>query len=266
MNTRILTEASFKKDKHKSLFESSEFFQFNESELAELRTECLKCICSVTHKFCVSHIDSDVDEMETDSDADSCSIDDCSYSSNSVHDSDSDFILSDCELELDDDAGLYGDGHHSEELIHSNDITESESVVSSSSSSIHTKPVGKKAATATYGGTQSDDNSNLRAKDNLLCPGDVIEYRNKANGGIIKMNAIVTIVLTGTERHIILDNGFVLHQGRHWVRKVKMYSTADKSLLPNPYAEWCPLDSCLLQHGSIDDGDDNSDNDKDDKK
>ena len=267
LDSRLLNENSFKLDKHQSVFLSSHVFSFNDTNLQQLRMECLKCICRATEKYCIDRIDDDTGETddadESDSDTaldeHSCATGCCScnktcvssgsaISDDSSHSSDydttdhedSDFVLSDCELEVDADGNMDGSNHD-----------DTSSITSGCSSFAMDEPT-----TGTGHGTDLGNDIDLHSKDILLCPGDVIEYKNKKSSAEIKRNAIVTIVCNDTERYIVLDNGFILHKRKYWVRKVKMYSAVDKSLLPNPYAEWSSLDTCLFQNGHIDKEDD----------
>jgi len=94
--------------------------------------------------------------------------------------------------------------------------------------------------------TDPDDN-----EKELVCPGDVIEYMENNADESIKKCSIVSIEEDNSTSTIILKNGEVLHPNTHSIRKIKMYSTMSRNLVPNPLAQWHYLNNCHLQSGSI---------------
>ena len=105
--------------------------------------------------------------------------------------------------------------------------------------------------------------STATSRDNLLCPGDVVEYKTIKKPGPAKRSSIATIVDSGASRSVILRNSVVLKPREHVVRKVKMYCGATEYLISNPLAEWIDIHDCVLQEGTLlsADEDDSSDSD-----
>ena len=104
--------------------------------------------------------------------------------------------------------------------------------------------------------------------DNLISPGDVLEYCTIDGDQTAKRCSVETIIDSEHESYLVLQNGTVLRPKAHSVRKIKFYDEYNHELIPNPLAEWHRLDKCILQSGSMngdkecleDDGDDGSDN------
>ena len=106
---------------------------------------------------------------------------------------------------------------------------------------------------------QSKNNSNHDCDDfetdNLVSPGDVLEYCTIDRDQTARRCSVETIIDSDHESYLILKNGTVLRPKTHSVRKIKFYDEYNKELIPNPLAEWHRLDKCILQPGSMN-GDD----------
>ena len=89
--------------------------------------------------------------------------------------------------------------------------------------------------------------------DNLISPGDVLEYCTINEDQTGKRCSVQTIIDRDHESYVILKNGTVLYPKTHSVRKIKFYDEYNRELVPNPLAEWHRLDKCILQPGSIND-------------
>ena len=89
--------------------------------------------------------------------------------------------------------------------------------------------------------------------DNLISPGDVLEYCTIDKDLTVKRCSVQTIIDSDHESYIILKNGTVLHPKIHSVRKTRFYDECNHELIPNPLAEWHRLDKCILQEGSMND-------------
>ena len=87
--------------------------------------------------------------------------------------------------------------------------------------------------------------------DNLICPGDVLEYCTIDKDLTVKRCSVKTIIDSDHESYIILKNGTILHPKMHSVRKTRFYNECNNELIPNPLAEWHRLDKCILQPGSM---------------
>ena len=83
--------------------------------------------------------------------------------------------------------------------------------------------------------------------DNLVCPGDVLEYCTVDCDESAGQSSVDTIIEGGTDTYVVLKNGIVLHPMRIVVRKVKFYNGCNEELIPNPPPEWHRLDECTLQ-------------------
>ena len=90
-----------------------------------------------------------------------------------------------------------------------------------------------------------------RHEDNLLCPGDVVEYQCVNYGGPVKRATITSIKDSRRTQYVQLDNDYVLRPRLHRVRKVKMYCGATGNLIPNPMATWHGVEQCTLQAGAL---------------
>ena len=83
--------------------------------------------------------------------------------------------------------------------------------------------------------------------DNLVCPGDVLEYSTIDDGQTARRSPVDTIIESGTDTYVVLKDGTLLRPKTHSVRKVKFYDGCNQELIPNPLAEWHRLDKCILQ-------------------
>lgn len=101
--------------------------------------------------------------------------------------------------------------------------------------------------------------------DNLISPGDVLEYCTIDGDQTARRCSVETIIDSDHKSYVILKNGTVLRPTTHSVRRIKFYDEYNQELIPNPLAEWHRLDKCILQPGSMnhdnvcfgDDGDGN---------
>ena len=91
-------------------------------------------------------------------------------------------------------------------------------------------------------GDCDDDDS-----DNLVCPGNVLEYCAIDGNETARRSPVETIIESGTDTYVVLKDGVMLQPKRHSVRKVKFYDGCNQELIPNPLAEWHRLDECILQ-------------------
>ena len=98
--------------------------------------------------------------------------------------------------------------------------------------------------------------------DNLVCPGDVIEYCTINMDTAVKRHSVKIIVDNINRSYIILSDGLILRPKCHAVRKVKMYCSDTGVLVPNPLSEWHRLEKCILQSGFVDTPDEST-NDSD---
>ena len=87
--------------------------------------------------------------------------------------------------------------------------------------------------------------------DNLICPGDVIEYCTINDLESVRRSSVHTIVDNKTTSFVTLTSGYILRPKEHSVRKIKMYCSSSEILIPNPLSEWHSLDKCILQAGTI---------------
>ena len=70
--------------------------------------------------------------------------------------------------------------------------------------------------------------------DNLICPGDVIEYCIINDSESVRRSSVHTIVDNKTNSFITLTSGHILRPKEHSVRKIKMYCSSSETLIPNP--------------------------------
>jgi len=194
---------------------------------------------------------------------------DSSTDPSSISCSDSSYHLSDDEDEIDESADLYGDntdtdtrqvertpsddsdddnGKHGPGTIYDDGSTDGEDEISVKEMYSDFK-TGRKH---TRKSLRTDQYCVDSAPDNLVCPGDVLEYCTINMDMVVKRNSVNTIVDTNASSYIVLSDGFVLSPKYHAVRKVKMYCSDTGLLIPNPLSEWHTLGKCILQSGSID--------------
>lgn len=90
----------------------------------------------------------------------------------------------------------------------------------------------------------SDD---LDDTDNLVCPGDVLEYVTVDGDQEARRSTVDTIIEGGSETCVVLKDGTLLRHKLCSVRKVQFYDGRNQDLIPNPLARWHRLDKCILQ-------------------
>ena len=83
--------------------------------------------------------------------------------------------------------------------------------------------------------------------DNIVCPGDVIEYCTIDGDQTARRSSVDTIIESGADTYVVLKNGMMLQPKTHSVCKVKFYDGCNQELIPNPLVEWHRLDKCILQ-------------------
>ena len=83
--------------------------------------------------------------------------------------------------------------------------------------------------------------------DNLVCPGDVLEYVTIDGDQAARRSTVDTIIEGGMETCIVMKDGTILRPKMYSVRKVKFYDGCNQELIPNPLAQWHRLDKCILQ-------------------
>ena len=89
----------------------------------------------------------------------------------------------------------------------------------------------------------SDD---LDDTDNLVCPGDVLEYVTINEDQEARRSTVDTIIEGGSETCVVLKDGTLLRPKFYSVRKVQFYDGRNQDLIPNPLARWHRLDKCIL--------------------
>ena len=263
-----LLEKSYDKDGHHNLFSTMEHLSFTESNLGNLRKDILYLICNITEKYCTVRVDEDDSESISLSCQNCCMCDDptspvnlscmecqpcdesdCSEMDNELITVDSGSVyVPDCEVENDDEGSLYGSDSQSNCSREDEDCSDCSYSGNRSQSHRCYNPTS-----CVVTDDESDDDVDDNTNDNLLCPGDMIEYR-AISSSTIKKNSIVAINCNEKRKDrssLVLKNGSILHCNKYKVRKIKMYNQMTGSLIPNPLPEWHPLERCLLQHGSV---------------
>lgn len=92
---------------------------------------------------------------------------------------------------------------------------------------------------------------------NLLCPGDMIEYYRVNDRSYIRRESITELCDSKISqyRKIQLKDGQTLYAGTHvLLRKIQSYCPDTKQLIPNPLGEWQTMEECMIQPGTIVDG------------
>lgn len=94
----------------------------------------------------------------------------------------------------------------------------------------------------------SDDVAVLQSTNGLLCPGDLVAYRQRENRGNTKTATIVRLLDPSTpdKKEITLANRQILRPYIHEVRRVKMYGGGACGHLTDPLSIWMKLEDCTL--------------------
>ena len=253
---------SFDADGHSNIISSHDQFSYNEVEIKRLRQDCLRLVCGVFEKYCTVRSKS----------AEKCEFSDCSQKccSNGGHESDEEsvstksssdsssmlsensgsiYMPEDDDIEPDKTDHLYGD---SAANLNNSYCSECTNHAGDDDSSIeecysdYKKSGGTRCRSSV---TSNDDDSACAAK--VVCPGDIVEYRDIQSGGPAKRDSIVTIEDSTKATYIVLKSGVILRPKTHVIRKVKVYCDATENLIPNPLAKWLDVDKCYLQSGSL---------------
>ena len=104
-----------------------------------------------------------------------------------------------------------------------------------------------KTNNARCGNDIDDASDNPDDTDNLVCPGDVLEYVTIDGDQAARRSTVDTIIEGGMETCIAMKDGTILRPKMYSVRKVKFYDGRNQELIPNPLAQWHSLDKCILQ-------------------
>jgi len=118
----------------------------------------------------------------------------------------------------------------------------------------------------------SDDVAVLQSTNGLLCPGDLVAYRQRENRVNTKTATIVRLLDPSTpdKKEITLANRQILRPYIHEVRRVKMYGGGACGHLTDPLSIWMKLEDCTLFVGcttsmSANEGDDINSDKKNDR-
>ncbi len=111
----------------------------------------------------------------------------------------------------------------------------------------------------------------LKSTNGLLCPGDLVAYRQSDPRGKSKLSTIVSLLDPSTQdkKEIILENGDILRPFIHEVKREKMYGGGACEHITDPLLVWMKVEHCTLFVGctstflEVDDDFTNT-NDKDD--
>lgn len=104
-----------------------------------------------------------------------------------------------------------------------------------------------KTNNARCGNDVVDASNSLDDTDNLVCPGDVLEYVTIDGDQTARRSTVDTIIEGGMETYIVMKDGTILRPKMYSVRKVKFYDGCNQELISNPLAQWHRLDKCMLQ-------------------
>ena len=94
----------------------------------------------------------------------------------------------------------------------------------------------------------SNDVAVLQSTYGLLCPGDLVAYRQRENRGNTKTATIDRLLdpSTPNKKEITLANRQILRPYIHEVRRVKMYGRGACGHLTDPLSIWMKLEDCTL--------------------
>ena len=254
MDIDTLNDRSFDKDGHENALGKNGSSSVSNDSIHRLRLDFLKLICEVTCKF---HTVKKVSSRKNDQ----CGCNaECDCTTN---------VNNGCDVEWDDDS--VDSGHTS---------LSCGSSVSNHSDSTYRVPTNEDdELDDSYDMCNTDDDSSVEEMysdfrkdyrqspnnsnndcddletDNLISPGDVLEYCTIDGDQAARRCSVETIIDSDHESYLILKNGTVLRPKTHSVRRIKFYDEYNQELIPNPLAEWHRLDKCILQPGSMNDSD-----------
>ena len=98
------------------------------------------------------------------------------------------------------------------------------------------------------GDNESVDAAVLQSTNGLLCPGDLVAYRQRENRGNTKTATIVRLLDPSTpdKKEITLANRDILRPYIHEVHRVKMYGGGACGHLTDPLSVWMKMEECTL--------------------
>ncbi len=86
------------------------------------------------------------------------------------------------------------------------------------------------------GGFNDVDACDDKDSDNLMCPGNVLEYCTIDGDQTARQSPVDTNIESGTDTYVVLKDGVMIQPKRHSVRKDKFYDGCNQELIPNPLA------------------------------
>ena len=250
MNKNTLNNRSFDDDGHENALGKKGLSSVSNDAVHHFRLDFLKLICEVTCKF---HTVKNVSSQKNNQCG--CNAEcDCTTDVNNR-----------CDVEWDDDSVNSGHtsltcassiSNHSDstyrvpaneedKLDVSNDMSNSDD--DSSVEEMHSDFMSDYRQSL----YNSNDNCDDLKTDNLVSPGDVLEYCTIDGDQTARRCSVETIIDSDHKSYLILKNGTVLHPTTHSVRRIKFYDEYNHDLIPNPLSEWHRLDKCILQSGSM---------------
>ena len=282
----VFSRHSYDDDGHEKAIASIKLCTFDANDLTLLRLDIVRLMCGVTEKFhsvrdvantkeqrkycdklckgaCCDNgsiflpgMTNNESNQHTTSDgrSDSSIRSDCSADSSSTNSSDSSFHPLEEEDEIDGSDDLYC-AHNNREThnvrrgtSNGNDDVNVQEGLGDGTDDRSTDGRDDIGVEEMY----SDYDDVTSTPDNLVCPGDVLEYCTINMDTAVKRHSVKIIVDNINRSYIILSDGVILHPKCHAVRKVKMYCSDTGILVPNPLSEWHTLEKCILQSGSMD--------------
>ena len=270
----LLSLESFDRDGHEEALRASGSCRFESEDLDRLRLDILTLICDVACKFhsvrknidrpqetsqcsdrlCHSGSDTDSDNVSVSSTSTSLSRDSDStfhvtFEDDEIDTSDDMYTNQPCDN--DDDDGPHSTQHHPQQGSSSDSFVDADSVTDNeddcSVEEMYSDFNKDECSTSNQALSEGDDYE----ADNLICPGDVIEYCIINDSESVRRSSVHTIVDNKTNSFITLTSGHILRPKEHSVRKIKMYCSSSETLIPNPLSEWHSLEKCILQEGTV---------------
>lgn len=267
----VLSQASFDNESYKRHFAT--LCEVDESKSSLLRREILTLVINVATKHARlrvlrDHRSDDQDRtgpQVSNSESSFCGSNtvDSDESSNSALmrcESDSDYAPEDDDIEVDDAESLCGKSEN-ENMIdkippllsrQKSNIDHGEETSTTDDSAECSKDPFFRDGLQRDGPHSHYCSQSRELESNLLCPGDIVEYRDVHNRNPTKRDSISTISDTKEGTTIQLKSGCVLRPNFHIVRKVKMLCGATDNFISNPLAKWYAVEKCILQSGSVD--------------
>ena len=261
----LLSSESFNRDGHEETLQTSGSCRFESEDFDRLRLDILTLICDVACKFHsvrknvihppgTSQRSDRLHHSGVDADDDNVSL--SSTSTSMSHDSDSTFHVTFEDDEIDTSDDMYNhqpcddddDDDPNKTKPHPQQDSTSDGFVDADDV---TDDKDESSVEEMYSDFNQDGRSNYDPHasegddyeaDNLICPGDVIEYCTINDLESVRRSSVDTIVDKKPNSFVTLKSGYTLYPKEHSVFKIKMWCSFTHMFIQNPLSMWHRLE------------------------